>query len=197
MEVLETRQPQWKYNIYHGAPHDTTYINQTPFKDITNWNRMSAHVGHLPDNFDKFLRGLGIPAQHVKPTTTYMEQAMKAHTVKMFKMYWKAARDGGDHPVEPEGHEDNDNESEMSEDVENPTSPGQELAWMARSDTDSSATDDDTTSEELDSESDEEDDDDDSLTKPTRGERLLQIAKEAKEVDRLENESGQELAWMT
>ena len=68
---------------------------------------------------------------------------------------------------------------------------------MARSDTDSSATDDDTTSDESDSESDEGDDDDESLTKPTRGERLLQIAKEAKEVDRLENESGQELAWMT
>jgi hypothetical protein len=31
---------------------------------------------------------------------------MKAHTVKMFKMYWKAARDGGDHPDEPEEHED-------------------------------------------------------------------------------------------
>ena len=85
----------------------------------------------------------------------------------------------------------------MSEDVENPTSPGQELAWMARSDTDSSATDDDTTSEELDSESDEEDDDDDSLTKPTRGERLLQIAKEIKEVEKSKKESGQELAWMT
>jgi hypothetical protein len=158
---------------------------------------MSAHVGHLPDTFAKFLRGLGIQAQHVKPTTTYVEQAMKAHTVKMFKMYWKAARDGGDHPVEPEGHEVNDNESEMSEDVENPTSRGQELAWMARSDTDSSATDDDTTSDELDSESDEEDDDNDSLTKLTRRERLLQIAKEAKEVDRIEKESGQELAWMT
>jgi hypothetical protein len=138
---------------------------------------MSAHVGHLPDTFDKFLRGLGILAQHVKPTTTYVEQAMKAHTVKMFKMYWKAARDGGDHPVEPEECENNDNESEMSEDVENPTSPGQELACMARSDTDSSATDNDTTSDESDSESDEGDNNDDSLTKPTRGERLLEIAK--------------------
>jgi hypothetical protein len=62
-------------------------------------------------------------------TTTYVEQAMKAHTVnKMFNMYWKAARDGGDHPDEPEEHEDNDNESEMSEDVDNPTSPRQQLA---------------------------------------------------------------------
>ena len=48
---------------------------------------------------------------------------MKAHTVKMFKMYRKAVRDGGDHPNEPEEREDNDNESEMSEDVDNPTSP--------------------------------------------------------------------------
>jgi hypothetical protein len=73
----------------------------------------------------------------------------------------------------------------MSEDVENPTSPGQELAWMARSDTDLSATDDDTILDESDSGSDEGDDDD-SLTKPTHGERLLQIAKEAKEVGRSE-----------
>jgi hypothetical protein len=72
----------------------------------------------------------------------------------------------------------------MSEDIENPTSPGQELAWMARSDTDSSATDDDTTSDKSDSGSDERDDDDDSLTEQTRGERLLQIAEEAKEVEK-------------
>jgi hypothetical protein len=105
---------------------------------------MSAHVGHLPDTFDKFLRELGVPTRQVKSTTTYVEQAMKAHTVKMFKMYWKAVRDGGDHPNEPEEREDNDNESEMSEDVDNPTSPRQQLAWMARSDTDSSETDDTT-----------------------------------------------------
>jgi hypothetical protein len=91
--VIRARFPEsWKFwkrgnhggsTTYHGAPHDTAYINQTPFKDITNWNRMSAHAGHLPDTFDdKFLRGLGIPVQHVKPITTYVEQAMKAHTVK-------------------------------------------------------------------------------------------------------------------
>jgi hypothetical protein len=50
---------------------------------------------------------------------------MKAHTVKMFKMYWKAVRDGGDHPNEPEECEDKDNESEMSEDVDNPICPRQ------------------------------------------------------------------------
>ena len=55
----------------------------------------------------------GIPARHVKSTTTYGEQAMKPHNAKMFKMFWKAARDGGDQPVEPEGHEGNDNENEM------------------------------------------------------------------------------------
>jgi len=81
----------WKHGnhggrtTYHGAPHDTTHINQTPFKDITNWNRMSAHVGHLPDTFDKFLRELGVPTRQAKSTTTYVEQTMKAHTVKMFK----------------------------------------------------------------------------------------------------------------
>ena len=83
----------------------------------------------------------------------------------------------------------------MSEDVNNPTSPRQQLAWMARSDTDSSETD-DTPSDESDLESDEEDDDDVPL-QPTRGERLLQIAEEAEGVDRLEKESGQEQAWMT
>jgi hypothetical protein len=156
---------------------------------------MSAHVGHLPDTFDKFPRELGVPTRPVKSTTTYVEQAMKAHTVKMFKMFWKAARDGCDHPDEPEEHEDKDNESEMSEDVDNPTIPRQQLAWMARSDTDSSETD-DTTSDESEFESDEEDDGDDIPPEPTRGKILLQIAKEAEEVDRLE-ESGQEQAWMT
>ena len=59
---------------------------------------MSAHVGHLPDTFDKFLQELGIPTRQLKSTTTDVEQAMKAHTIKMFKIYWKAMRDGGDHP---------------------------------------------------------------------------------------------------
>jgi hypothetical protein len=137
--IIRARFPEsWKFwkhgnhggkTTYHGAPHDTTHINQTPFKDNTNWNRMSAHVGHLPDTFDKFLRELGVPTRQVKSTTTYVEQAMKAHTVKMFKMYWKAVRDEGDHPNEPEECENNDNESEMSEDnVGNPTSPRQQLA---------------------------------------------------------------------
>ena len=106
--VIRARFPEswkfWKHDnhrgrtTYHGAPHDTTHINQTPFKDITNWNRMSAHVGHLPDTFDKFLRELGIPTRQVKSTTTDVEQTMKAHSIKMFKIYWKAMRDGGDHP---------------------------------------------------------------------------------------------------
>jgi hypothetical protein len=157
---------------------------------------MSAHVGHLPDTFDKFLRELCIPTRQVKSTTTDVEQAMNAHTIKMFKMYWKAVRDGGDHPNEPEKCEDNDNESEMSEDVDNPTSPRQQLAWMARSETDSSETD-DTTSHESDLESDKEDDDDDVPLEPTRGERLLQIAQEGEGVDRLEKESRQEHARMT
>jgi hypothetical protein len=38
----------------------------------------------------------------------------------MFKMYWKAVRDGGDHPNEPKECENSDNKSEMSEDVDNP-----------------------------------------------------------------------------
>ena len=86
----------------------------------------------------------------------------------------------------------------MSEDVDNPTSPRQQLAWMARSETDSSETD-DTTSHESDPESDKEydDDDDDVLLNPTRGERLLQIAQEGERVDRLEKETRQEHARMT
>ena len=122
---------------------------------------------------------------------------MKAHTIKMFKMYWKAVRDGGDHPNEPEKCDGKDNKSEMSEDVDNPTSPRQQLAWMARSDTDSSGTDDMTT-HELDLESDMEYDDDDVPLEPTRGERLLQVAQEGEGVDRLEkDESRQEHARMT
>jgi hypothetical protein len=144
---------------------------------------MSAHVGHLPDTFDKFLRELGIPTRQLKSTTTDVVQAMKAHTIKMFKMYWKAVRDGGDRPNEPEKCDDKDNESEMSEDVDNPTRPRQQLAWMARSETDSSETDDDMTSHETDLESDKEYDDDDVPLEPTRGERLLQIAR--KKVKRL------------
>ena len=85
----------------------------------------------------------------------------------------------------------------MSEDVDNPTSLRQQLAWMARSETDSSETD-DMTSHELDLESDKEyDDDDDVPLEPTRGERLLQIAQEGEGVDRLEKESRQEHARMT
>ena len=177
--VLRARFPEsWKFwkhgnhigsEAYHGAPHDTTHINQTPFKDVTNRNRMLAHVGHLLDTFDQFLRELGIPARHVKSTTAYVEQTMKAHTVKIFKMFWKAARDGGDQPAEPVGHEDNDNESETGEEAEDLASPEQEQehAWMARSDTDSSATDEDTTSDESDLGSDEGDEDD-NLEPPPR-----------------------------
>jgi acyl transferase domain-containing protein len=86
----------------------------------------------------------------------------------------------------------------MSEDVDNPTSPRQQLAWMARSETESSETD-DMTSHESDLENDEEydDDDDEVPLEPTRGERLLQIAQEGEGVDRLEKESKQEHARMT
>ena len=73
----------------------------------------------------------------------------------MFKIYWKAVRDGGDHPNEPEKCDDKNNENEMSEDVDNPTSPRQQLTWMTRSETDSSETD-DTTSHESDLVSDKE-----------------------------------------
>jgi len=118
--VEEQRSTEHR-TTYHGAPHDTTHhINQTPFKDIINWNRMSAHVGHLPDTFDKLLQELGIPTRQLKSTTADVEQAMKAHTIKMFKMYWKAVRARGDRPNEPETCDDKDNESEMSEDVDNP-----------------------------------------------------------------------------
>ena len=106
-------------------------------------------------------------------------------------------RDGADHPNEHEKCDDKDNESEMSEDVDNPTSPRQQLAWMARCDTDSYGTDDMTTHRELDLESDMEYDDDDVPLEPTRGERLLQVAQEGEGVDRLEKESRQEHARMT
>ena len=184
--IIRTRFPEsWKFwkhvthdgNTYHGAPHNTTHINQTPFKDITNWNRMSAHVGHLPDTFDKFLRELGIPTRQVKSTITYVELTMKDHTIKMFKIYWKAVRDGCDHPNKPEEREDKDNDSEISEDSDNPTSPAQQLAWLARSDTDSSETD-NTTSDESDLESNEEDNVDGVPLKLISEERLPQIKKE-------------------
>jgi hypothetical protein len=48
-------------------------------------------------------------------------------------------------------------------------------------------TDDDTTSSESDSESDREDEDDTNLTEQTRGERLLEIAKEAIKAEESEN----------
>jgi len=104
-------------------------------------------------------------------------------------------RDLGDQPNEPEKCDDKDNESEMSED-DNPTSPRQQLAWMARSETDSSETD-NMTSHESDLESDKEYDDDDVPLEPTRGERMLQIAQEGEWVDRLVEESRQEHARMT
>ena len=205
--VLRARFPEsWKFwkhrdhtenTTYHGALHDTTHINQTPFKDITEWNRMSAHVGHLPESFDKLLRELGIPALLVKPTTKYVEQAMKAHTVKMFKMYWKATKDGNEQPIEPEMNEDNDNESEISEHVEDPMSITHELTHLARSETDPSSTDEYTTSDETDSENDEEADDDNNLTELTRGEQMLQITRDVKEIDIIREESGQEQTWGT
>jgi hypothetical protein len=91
METLETYGPliDSASAVYHyGAPHDTTYINQTPFKDVTDWNRMSAHVEHLPAIFDKFLREVGAPAKHIKATTTEVP-AVKAHTDKMWNIYCK------------------------------------------------------------------------------------------------------------
>ena len=57
---------------------------------------------------------------------------------------------------------------------------------MTQSGTDSPMTDDDTTSSESDSESDSEDEDD-NLTKQTRGERLLKVAKEAINAEESEN----------
>ena len=54
---------------------------------------------------------------------------MKAHTIKMSKIYGKAVRDGGDHPNEPEKCDDKNNESEMSEDVDNPTCPRDSCGW--------------------------------------------------------------------
>jgi hypothetical protein len=64
---------------------------------------------------------------------------------------------------------------------------GQEQARMPQSGTDSPMTDDDIlTSSESDSESDREDEDD-NLTKQTRGERLLKVAKEAIKADESEN----------
>ena len=57
---------------------------------------------------------------------------------------------------------------------------------MTQSGTDSPVTDDDTTSSEPDSESDREDEED-NLTEQTRGERLLDMAKEAIKAEELEN----------
>ena len=62
----------------------------------------------------------------------------------------------------------------------------QEHARMTQRGTDSPVTDDDTTSSEPDSESDREDEDD-NLTEQTRGERLLDMAKEAIKAEELEN----------
>jgi hypothetical protein len=63
---------------------------------------------------------------------------------------------------------------------------GQEQAWMTESGNDSPMTNDDTTSSESDSESDREDEDG-NLTKPTRAERLLKVAKEAIKAEESEN----------
>jgi hypothetical protein len=62
----------------------------------------------------------------------------------------------------------------------------QEHARMTQSGTDSPMTNDDTTSREYDSESDREDEDD-NLTEQTRGERLLDMAKEAIKAEESEN----------
>ena len=59
---------------------------------------------------------------------------------------------------------------------------------MTQSDTDSSTTNDDTTSGQSDSGSDKGDEDD-SITRQTRGERLLQVAKEAIEAEESENDA--------
>jgi hypothetical protein len=117
--------------VGQAGPHNTTYTNQTPIKDVINWNRISAHVGRLPDTLFKFLRELGVLAKRVKVTTTEVELATKAHTVKMLKIYWKAAREGGDRPADREEREDTDNESEMSNDIMDQTNPEQALSWMA------------------------------------------------------------------
>ena len=47
-----------------------------------------------------------------------------------FRFSHLAVRDGGDHPNEPEKYDDESNESEMSEDVDNPTSPIQTTTSM-------------------------------------------------------------------
>ena len=71
--------------------------------------------------------------------------------------------------IKPQIHVLSDNESEISEHVEDPMSITHELAHLARSDTDPSSTDEYTTSDETDSENDEEADDDNNLTELTRG----------------------------
>jgi hypothetical protein len=80
----------------------------------------------------------------------------------MFKIYGKAAREGGDRSETHEEREDTDNESEMNEDITDRTSLPKfhELTWMAQEDTDSFETDEEATSEESDSGSDEENIDD-------------------------------------
>ena len=171
--VLRARYPEswkfWKHKehsenpAYHGAPHDTNYTNQTPFWDIINWDTISAHVGHLPDTFDKFLREIGVQAKQVKETATEVEKAMKAHTIKMFKIYWKETREGGDRSHNHEKRENTDNEDEMNDDtIDRISSLGlqEELTWMVQEDSDSFDTDDEATLKESDLGSDEEDIDD-------------------------------------
>ena len=103
-------------------PRTTRLTSTRPHSRILQIGIECQHMlGTSPTPLTNSFESLASPRDKLSPPLQmYVEQAMKAHTIKMFKMYWKAVRDGGDHPNEPEKCDDKDNESEMSEDVDNP-----------------------------------------------------------------------------
>ena len=135
---------------YHGSCHDTRHLGKTPFKDIVQWNRMAAHIGHLPDTFAIFLKEMGVQTKQIKNTTQDIVKMMKTHTLIMFKTYWKSTTERvqssecGDTDTEEDLQEDNNNkEQEGSEAIIVPTT-NDWYKWLAQKETDHFTSDDDT-----------------------------------------------------
>ena len=96
---------------------------------------MATHIGHLPDTFRLFLQELGVPAKQLTSTKNEVVKTMKAHTLKMFKTYWKCTRGPEKNQIEEQEQEETDDEEEV-DNVTTQTSQENAYMWLAQEETD-------------------------------------------------------------
>ena len=76
-------------DLYSGAPQDNTYMQKTPFRDITYWPRCLSKLGLLPDTFPEFLRDIGFTVKRATELKNLIPSLLKTHTLHVFSLYWK------------------------------------------------------------------------------------------------------------